>query len=161
MKMLKRWISVCLVILLLAGVAFDHSSLIGSTVEAAGLEETDGVEPAEESIAPATYTDAEITSPEEQTPENTEPAEQTVTNTDEETEVPKETPSESTESEEQTVTNTDEETKEPVEQPETSTNTETQESAEETETNTDPETPAPQAAGNEAAVDSLDNANGL
>lgn len=38
MKMLKRWISVCLVILLLAGVAFDHSSLIGSTVEAAEPE---------------------------------------------------------------------------------------------------------------------------
>ena len=53
MKMLKRWISVCLVILLLAGVAFDHSSLIGSTVEAAGLEETDGASTEETSDAPS------------------------------------------------------------------------------------------------------------
>ena len=39
MKMLKRWIAFCLVMILLAGVAFDHSSLIGSQVEAADLTE--------------------------------------------------------------------------------------------------------------------------
>lgn len=41
MKMLKRWIAFCLVMILLAGVAFDHSSLIGSQVEAADLENTE------------------------------------------------------------------------------------------------------------------------
>lgn len=37
MKMLKRWVAFCLVVLLLGGVAFNNSSLTGSQVEAADL----------------------------------------------------------------------------------------------------------------------------
>ena len=139
MKMLKRWISVCLVILLLAGVAFDHSSLIGSTVEAAGLEETDGASTEETSDAPSLLSEGD----ESDTPA---PEEQTVTNTDTETEEPVEKTEtkqeESTEPEKQTVTNSDTETKAPAKK----TETKQEESAEpekQTVTNSDTETKAP------------------
>ncbi len=63
MKMLKRWISVCLVILLLAGVAFDHSSLIGSTVEAADVTETGEMEDAAAAEATALTTEPAADTP--------------------------------------------------------------------------------------------------
>ena len=123
MKMLKRWISVCLVILLLAGVAFDHSSLIGSTVEAAGLEETDGAEPAETPDASEETTDVPSLLSEGDGSDTPAPEAQTVTNTETETEAPAEKTEtkqeESTEPEKQTVTNTDTETKAPAKKTET------------------------------------------
>lgn len=146
MKMLKRWISVCLVILLLAGVAFDHSSLIGSTVEAAGLEETDGAEPAETPDASEETTDVPSLLSEGDGSDTPAPEEQTVTNTETETEAPAEKTEtkqeESTGPEKQTVTNTDTETKAPAEKTETKQE-ESTESAKQTVTNTDNETKEP------------------
>lgn len=146
MKMLKRWISVCLVILLLAGVAFDHSSLIGSTVEAAGLEETDGAEPAETPDASEETTDVPSLLSEGDGSDTPAPEEQTVTNTETETEAPAEKTEtkqeESTEPEKQTVTNTDTETKAPAKKTETKQE-ESTESAKQTVTNTDNETKEP------------------
>lgn len=146
MKMLKRWISVCLVILLLAGVAFDHSSLIGSTVEAAGLEETDGAEPAETPDASEETTDVPSLLSEGDGADTPTPEEQAITNTETETEAPAEKTEtkqeESTGPEKQAVTNSDTETKAPAEK----TETKQEESAEpekQTVTNSDTETKAP------------------
>lgn len=123
MKMLKRWISVCLVILLLAGVAFDHSSLIGSTVEAAGLEETDGAEPAETPDASEETSDVPSLLSEGDGADTPTPEEQAITNTETETEAPAEKTEtkqeESTGPEKQAVTNSDTETKAPAEKTET------------------------------------------
>ena len=146
MKMLKRWISVCLVILLLAGVAFDHSSLIGSTVEAAGLEETDGAEPAETPDASEETTDVPSLLSEGDGSDTPAPEAQTVTNTEMETEAPAEKTEtkqeESTGPEKQTVTNSDTETKAPAEKTETKQE-ESTEPAKQTVTNTDNETKEP------------------
>lgn len=146
MKMLKRWISVCLVILLLAGVAFDHSSLIGSTVEAAGLEETDGAEPAETPDASEETSDVPSLLSEGDGADTPTPEEQAITNTETETEAPAEKTEtkqeESTGPEKQAVTNSDTETKAPAEKTETKQE-ESTEPAKQTVTNTDNETKEP------------------
>ena len=118
MKMLKRWIAFCLVIILLAGVAFNNSSIMGSQVEAAGLEETDGAEPAETPDASEETSDVPSLLSEGDGADTPAPEEQAITNTETETEAPAEKTEtkqeESTEPAKQTVTNTDNETKEPV-----------------------------------------------
>ena len=146
MKMLKRWISVCLVILLLAGVAFDHSSLIGSTVEAAGLEETDGAEPAETPDASEETTDVPSLLSEGDGSDTPAPEEQTVTNTETETEAPAEkteTKQEGTqETGEQTETTTPETTTPDTTAPETTTGNQETESAPDTVTEEPVQSPA-------------------
>lgn len=142
MKMLKRWISVCLVVLLLAGVAFDHTSLIGSEVEAAELEESGEAAPeeAEAAAVPATATaTAETAAPAADTPSVL--SETTETYTELETTAP----------EEQQETYTETETPAPAEQPATNTDTETKATEEQAGTYTETEVKEPQKTETPAA----------
>lgn len=93
MKMLKKWIAFCLVILLLAGVAFDKGALVFNQVEAADSQQTEGEasgakildeQPAEQPAAQQPDNTAEVTEPAE-TAETGEPAPAPEQQTEEET----------------------------------------------------------------------------
>lgn len=174
MKMLKRWISVCLVILLLAGVAFDHSSLIGSTVEAAEPEtmETASVITEEGAGVPAVQseinqpqttpesqpqttpesqpqTGTSVTVPQTETPATEPQTEESTPETTPDTSVPAESESESVPA--QTNAPESEDTQTPETTAPESTETETSESAE-TETETQESETQTQEPVSEAAV---------
>ena len=174
MKMLKRWISVCLVILLLAGVAFDHTSLIGSEVEAAELEttETASVNTEEGAGVPAVQseinqpqttpesqpqttpesqpqTGTSVTVPQTETPATEPQTEESTPETTPDTSVPAESESESVPA--QTNAPESEDTQTPETAAPESTETETSESAE-TETETQESETQTQEPVSEAAV---------
>jgi fibro-slime domain-containing protein len=160
MKIRKRWISLCLAIILLAGIAFNPGSLVGSQVEAANLEETgevvteESTQSSEEAVTvlSETPTDTSSTQPETTDPvttetptENTTPTEDTTVT---ETPVP-ETPAETPAPE---ITDTT-----PAEQPETNTGsaqTETGDNQQETNTeiNTDTNSGNEETAGEQEII---------